>query len=90
MAQELYNADGTTIEHGFDVLMTPRDVATLFQVDVRTVGNWARQGKLYFTRTTGGHRRYPEECVRALYKGDKESAAKAPTGKFALQVVPED
>lgn len=90
MAQELYNADGSTIEHGFDVLMTPRDVATLFQVDVRTVANWARSGKLYSTRTTGGHRRYPEECVRALYQHDLEGAKAVPTGKYALQVIPED
>ncbi len=90
MAQELYNADGSTIEHGFDVLMTPKDVAILFQVDVRTVGNWARMGKLFHTRTAGGHRRYPEECVRALYQGDKDGAATPPSGKHALQVIPEN
>ncbi|MEV6297836.1 BldC family transcriptional regulator [Actinoplanes sp. NPDC051861] len=42
------------------------EVAAIFGVDRKTVGNWARAGKLSSVRTPGGHRRYSEPEVRAL------------------------
>jgi excisionase family DNA binding protein len=50
-------------------LLTPAEVATMFRVDPKTVTRWARDGKLTSFRTLGGHRRYPEQEVRALLNG---------------------
>lgn len=47
-------------------LMTPREVAALFGVDTKTLGRWAKAGKLSSVRTLGGHRRYRETEIRAL------------------------
>lgn len=47
-------------------LLTPAEVAALFQVDPKTVTRWANAGKLASIRTLGGHRRYIESEVRAL------------------------
>lgn len=41
-----------------DDLLTTGEVARLFRVGPRTVGRWARDGKLPAVRTIGGHRRY--------------------------------
>lgn len=50
-------------------LLTPAEVAALFRVDPKTVTRWAKAGKLPSIRTLGGHRRYPEDEVRALLSG---------------------
>jgi excisionase family DNA binding protein len=55
-----------------DQMMTPGEVAALFRVDPRTVTRWAKIGKLPFVRTPGGHRRYREIEVRALFTGSEE------------------
>lgn len=49
-----------------DKMMTPSEVAVLFRVDPKTVTRWAKAGKLTWSRTLGGHRRYPESEVKAL------------------------
>lgn len=49
-----------------DKLLTPRQAAAYFGVDVKTLGRWARAGKLSSIRTLGGHRRYKETEIRAL------------------------
>lgn len=36
-------------------VLTPREVATLLRVDVRTVKSWLAAGKLTGFRTPGGH-----------------------------------
>jgi excisionase family DNA binding protein len=41
-------------------------VADIFHVARSTVGDWARAGKLPFTRTLGGRRLYPEGPIREL------------------------
>ena len=46
--------------------MTPREVADRFGVTTKTLGRWARAGKISSVRTLGGHRRYREVEVRAL------------------------
>lgn len=42
------------------------EVAELLQVSAKTVARWAKDGKLPYMRTLGGHRRYPESSIRAL------------------------
>jgi len=42
------------------------EVAELLQVSSKTVARWAKDGKLPYLRTLGGHRRYPELSIRAL------------------------
>lgn len=54
-------------------LMTPKEVATVFRVDPKTVTRWARDGKLSAIRTLGGHRRYREAEVMKLWGEDPET-----------------
>jgi excisionase family DNA binding protein len=42
------------------------EVAAILQVSPKTVARWARQGRLPYQRTLGGHRRYPEPVIREL------------------------
>ncbi len=41
-------------------------VADLLYVSPKTVSRWAKDGKLPFMKTLGGHRRYPEAKIREL------------------------
>jgi excisionase family DNA binding protein len=41
-------------------------VADLLHVSPKTVSRWAKNGKLPFQSTLGGHRRYPEREIREL------------------------
>ena len=59
-----------------EALLTPAEVATMFRVDPKTVTRWAKEGKLSFIRTLGGHRRYKEAEVRALLAGNPQQPAK--------------
>jgi excisionase family DNA binding protein len=48
-------------------LLTATEVADLFRVDSKTVGRWAKAGKIDFVRTLGGHYRFKESvCLRLL------------------------
>jgi excisionase family DNA binding protein len=51
-------------------LLTPAEVALMFRVDPKTVTRWAKNGKLTWIKTLGGHRRYREAEVRALLTRD--------------------
>jgi excisionase family DNA binding protein len=42
------------------------EVAEILHVSPKTVTRWAKDGKLPFSKTLGGHRRYPEDAIRAL------------------------
>lgn len=42
------------------------DVARLLRVSPETVTHWAAEGKLPFSRTLGGHRRFPAGPIRRL------------------------
>jgi len=42
------------------------EVADLLYVSPKTVSRWAKEGKLPFMKTLGGHRRYPEAQIRQL------------------------
>jgi excisionase family DNA binding protein len=41
-------------------------VAEILSVSPKTVSRWAKEGKLPFLKTLGGHRRYPEAEIRDL------------------------
>lgn len=47
-------------------LLTPREVAQIFGVRTTTIARWAREGRLAFNRTPGGHRRYAASAIRRL------------------------
>lgn len=58
-----------------DRLMTPAEVARYFDVDAKTVGRWAREGRLTIARTTpGGHRRFWESDVIAAAARGQDDA----------------
>lgn len=58
-------------------LMKTGEVARLFNVDPRTVYNWARQGKLCAHRTLGGQHRFPRDVVHALFEGQMDNRVPA-------------
>ncbi len=55
-------------------LLTPGEVARLFRVDPKTVTRWAAAGRIPSIRTLGGHRRFPEDHVKALLNGQPVDA----------------
>jgi excisionase family DNA binding protein len=46
--------------------ISPPEVAEILHCSPKTVSRWAKEGKLPFMRTMGGHRRYPEREIREL------------------------
>ena len=44
--------------------LTSGEVATMFQVNPKTVTRWARAGKISAVRTLGGHRRFRTGEIR--------------------------
>jgi excisionase family DNA binding protein len=42
------------------------EVADILHVSPKTVARWAKEGRLPFMKTLGGHRRYPEARIREL------------------------
>jgi excisionase family DNA binding protein len=48
------------------------EVADLLHVSPKTVSRWAKEGRLPFLKTLGGHRRYPEAEIRDLAEGLRE------------------
>lgn len=55
-------------------LLTSGEVAAMFSVDPRTVTRWAREGKLDWILTPGGHRRFRRAEVEALLRGEEPGA----------------
>lgn len=55
-------------DQGVSDLLTPAEVAALFNVNPKTVTRWATEGRIRYTRTLGGHRRYPRSEVDRLLK----------------------
>ena len=49
-------------------LMTSGEVARLFNVSSKTVTRWAREGRLPFVRTLGGHRRFYRSTLEQLFE----------------------
>ena len=50
------------------------EVADLLYVSPKTVSRWAKEGKLPFMKTLGGHRRYPAAKIRELAEELREEA----------------
>ena len=50
------------------------EVADILHVSPKTVSRWAKEGKLPFLKTLGGHHRYPEAEIRDLAEGLREEA----------------
>src|SRR5215207_1946919 len=50
------------------------EVADLLHVSPKTVARWAKEGKLPYLKTLGGHRRYPEAEIRELASELREEA----------------
>jgi excisionase family DNA binding protein len=46
--------------------LLPSEVADLLHVSPKTIRRWAKEGRLPFLRTLGGHRRYSEAEIRQL------------------------
>lgn len=66
-----------------DKLLTTGQVADLFRVDAKTVTRWARDGKLPYLATPGGHRRFSEALIHkymmdnhVIRVGDDEKVVK--------------
>jgi excisionase family DNA binding protein len=51
---------------GLPRYLHPAEVADLLHVSPKTVSRWAKDGKLPFLKTLGGHRRYPAAEIRRL------------------------
>ena len=54
------------------VYLRTAEVADLMHVSPKTVSRWAKEGRLPFIKTLGGHRRYPEGEMRALAESLRE------------------
>jgi excisionase family DNA binding protein len=55
----------TTVTNGPSYLSSA-EVAALLHVSPKTVSRWAKEGKLPFLKTLGGHRRYPAGEISQL------------------------
>lgn len=53
-------------------------VAELLHVSPKTITRWAKAGKLPYIQTLGGHRRYPEDQIRALAARSVVTATNGP------------
>ena len=50
------------------------EVADILHVSPKTVSRWAKEGRLPFLKTLGGHCRYPELEIRELADELREEA----------------
>jgi excisionase family DNA binding protein len=58
-------------------------VAELLHVSPKTVSRWAQAGKLPYLRTLGGHRRFPDQEIRALLETLSQPASADQPGSTA-------
>ena len=49
-----------------DGYLLAAEVGRLLHVSPKTVARWAKEGKLPYVRTLGGHRRFPGAPIREL------------------------
>ena len=54
------------------------EVATMLQVSPKTIARWAKEGRLPYLATLGGHRRFPAAAIDQMV-GDLSSLAEAVT-----------
>jgi predicted site-specific integrase-resolvase len=64
-----------------EVWMSRADVAGVFQVAPVTIGRWASQGKLPYTLTLGGRRRFRRDHILAIARQIEASAARPTRGR---------
>ena len=62
---------GTITETGY---LTTSGAAAILQVSPKTVARWVKEGKLPHRKTLGGHARFNETEIRALYESLREEA----------------
>ena len=55
--------------------LTASQAAAYFHVSAKTIGRWAREGKVPFLATLGGHRRYLKADLDALIAANTERPA---------------
>jgi excisionase family DNA binding protein len=65
------NANAATTSPSY---LRAAEVADILHVSPKTVSRWAKEGKLPFMKTLGGHRRYPEAEIRKLAEELREEA----------------
>ena len=58
-------------------------VAELLHVSPKTVSRWAQEGRLPYLRTLGGHRRFPDQEIRALLETLSQPASADQPGSTA-------
>ena len=75
MARRLYGEQRERPDWLDEQLLRPGQVAALFQVSRRTIGDWARAGKLEAIITPGGHRRFRARQVRELLESQRVEPA---------------
>jgi excisionase family DNA binding protein len=51
---------------GAELFRFTSQVADLLHVSPKPIACWAKNGRLPYQRTPGGHRRYPEAAIREL------------------------
>jgi excisionase family DNA binding protein len=49
----------------------PREAARIFGVRTVTIARWAREGKLAYQVTPGGHRRYQRKAIQELLDSEQ-------------------
>ncbi|MCE7958146.1 MAG: helix-turn-helix domain-containing protein [Acidobacteria bacterium ACB2] len=61
-----------------DVFLTPAEVASALGVSPNTVTRWAREGRMPFQMTLGGHRRFEATVVEELRRRLQEQGGTRP------------
>lgn len=62
-----------------EVLLTPREAAAVLGVTTRTLHIYADKGRLRYTKTAGGHRRYFASSIRHAHNGQWDDAGREPS-----------
>lgn len=52
--------------------LTPAEAAAAFRITTVTLTKWAQMGKIPCTRMPNGHRRFREDDVIAMLKGEQD------------------
>jgi excisionase family DNA binding protein len=73
--------------HEHEVFLTPSEVASALGVSPNTVTRWAREGRMPYQMTLGGHRRFDAAVIEELRRHLQEKGAMtADTGDVKVQV----
>ena len=51
-----------------EIYLRASEVASRLQVSPKTIARWAKEGRLPYRATLGGHRRYPAAAIEALLR----------------------